>query len=131
MVDSDFLRERLPSLWDIYWFLRDVEKICLPPWKSKTRRHRWISHTYFEGLLTEKYFCLKRSQVKTPVPKIRWISKRKLIEFLEKEVDKPLGFTFTREPPTRWIIKMLYSVNPQHKIFKPQVEKYHRRIPQR
>jgi len=67
--------------------------------------------------------------VKGHVPRIEWISKRKLIGYLEKEADKPLGLNFMKEPPIKWITKLLYSLNPEHKIFKAKTERFDRQIP--
>jgi len=129
MVSAEFLRARLPTAWDLYCFLRDVENIYLPPWKSKNTRPTWAQGVYFEGILTGKYFFIRRNQVKGAVPKIKKQSQADLIRFLEDEADKPLGFKPGRDPPGKWMVKLLYSLNPDHKIFKPVVEKLDKEIP--
>ncbi len=131
LVSSNFLRERLPTIRDFYLFLRDAENIYLPTWGANFRRPRWASEKYLEGILTEKYFFLRKDEVRKPVPRLVAEKTRvELVSYLEKEVDKPLGFTTARCVPKKYVTKLLYSVNPEHELFKRVFEKRGRKIPQ-
>jgi len=128
-VSLQFLRQRLPTLWDLYQFLVHSEDIYLPPWREQTKRPIWVTENYLEGVLQKKYYQIKRSQVRKAIPITKRIKKHELLQYLQQEVDKPLGFKEEREPDARWLTKALYNVNPAHEVFEQEDDSLRRLIP--
>jgi len=134
MIDEErlsiqMLRQRLPTTWSLYSFLVENQKIFLPPWKNRRKRPKWATAKYLEGILADKFFLIKRDQVRKPGKGGESVSKGELVDFLGALVDKELGFEKEREPSVKWLRKVLYSINPQHKIFQTATMKMERTIP--
>ena len=71
-----------------------------------------------EIILTDKFFKVNRDQVRKPGKGGESVSKGELIDFLGALADKELGFEKEREPSITWLRKILYSINPRHKILQ-------------
>ncbi len=42
-ISTKVLRQKLPSVYKMYKFLREDEQIYLPKWKGRKRRPKWVS----------------------------------------------------------------------------------------
>ena len=81
------------------------------------------------GVLLKKNFSLKIEEIKKPVEVTEKLTIGELRKILEGLIDKPLGFEVDRPPPTKWLIKVIYSLNPNHEIFQPIKEDITKTIP--
>jgi len=89
----------------------------MPKWKGRKRRPKWVSEKYLTGVLTELYDSIKQSEIKNPVGLVKSALKAEIIRYLQGSVNRDLGFQKGNEPGTRWLVKVLYSANPNHEIF--------------
>ncbi len=112
------LRQRLPTIWDQYRFLWDNKKVYLPKWRIKRNRPKCITEKYLLGVLLRQNFAINQDQVKKPLEVTKSCTKIQLINILEELASKPLGFEIDKEPENKWLITMIYSLNPNHEIFK-------------
>ena len=96
----------------------------LPNFKIKA-----ISDEYLEGILKKKFFSIAQSSIKTPKifqkNTIQGLLKL-LISELDRTQRKPLGFDDFKPPNNKWLIKVLYSINPDLDILQPDtgLDKY-------
>ena len=123
------IRMRLPTVWDQYRFLVDNQKLYLPKWEKVSKKPKWATEKYLVDVMLGKNFSLKIEQIKKAPPVTRQMTKGELLELLERLANKPLGFEFDRGPPKKWVKKMIYSLNPDHEIFKPTIEEVIKTIP--
>lgn len=130
-VVSKLLRERLPTVYDQYKFVTEVQNKDLPPWKHSTKRPKWATERYFRGVMEDKYFSLTKDLVKEPVKVIRDKTKGELREILEECSGKDLGFEIDCEPKKKWLVKMVYSVKQDHEMFKPAEDEIKTVIPEK
>lgn len=105
------LNQRLGSLLDFYTRLSH-EGYYLPDFKAGT-----ITADYLFGVLTNKFFSMKRSDIRTGYP-LKKYTKIDLYDYLTTEVKKDLGFSITQMPNRVWMETILFSIKPDHKIFK-------------
>lgn len=128
-IPLEEIRSRLPTVWDQYKFITEAEKIYLPRWENISHKPKWASEKYLVGVMLKKYFGLKRELIRKPVSVVKRQTKGELVKILEGLVKKPLGFDMDRKPPKKWLVKIIYSLNPNHEIFQPATEKIMKLIP--
>ena len=117
-------------MWDIYNFLATEEKLYLPFWKKKSKRPRYITKRYLLDILTKAAFSIQKDQIKEPEEVTKQVSKGELVRFLQELTNKPLKFEEGREPNKEWLISVIYSLHPSHKIFEKSGSQMRRTLPQ-
>ena len=95
-----------------------IHKKNLPEWKS-SHRPKWATQKYLLGVTKDEYLSIPKDSVRDPVKVVQYKSKGELIKILEESTDKKLGFEIEFEPKIEWLITVIYSINPNHKIFQP------------
>ncbi|CAD8199969.1 unnamed protein product [Paramecium octaurelia] len=71
--------------------------------------------------MTNKVFRMKISDVKIG-QLIQKASSQKLLEGLEQlNIGKPWGFDQDHHPDNQWMVNVLFTLNPNHKLFKDSV----------
>lgn len=116
------LRRRFPTVQILYNFLVQDKNLYLPKWKDPKNRPKFITEEYLFKVLEGKYFSIKRDKIKKPVEVTKKCTKGELLKILQMLSEKPLGFEFDKEPNVGWLLKVIYSLNPDHEIFKPVEE---------
>ena len=106
------LNSLLGSIEDFYNRL-SVRGIYLP-----NRDKRCISTDYMLGVLKGEYFSLKRSDVKFCFP-LKKASKLDLCQYLTEAIHpNRLGFKLTHLPNRQWLENCLFTIKPDHPLFK-------------
>ncbi len=118
-VDLLMLRERLPTIYHQYQFITENLGLYLPPWKVISKRPKWATENYLFGVMTEKYFSIPRAQLKKPKKVYKKLTKAELSTILEKLCGKDLGFKIDYEPEKKWYHNLIYSLDPNHELFRP------------
>ena len=77
-----------------------------------------ITTEYLMGVLTEKFFSIRRIDVKLGFPQKKATKLDLLISINEVIKPKVLGFKLTQLPERSWLESVLYSVKPDHHLFK-------------
>ena len=116
------LRQRIPTLLDLYKFVTENRRFYLPKWKKGKEKQKCINENYLMGILNEQTFTISKDKIKKPVEVTRSCTKLELLKILEELADKPLNFECGFEPDKKWLLKVIFSLNPNHRIFRP-VEK--------
>ncbi|CAD8199050.1 unnamed protein product [Paramecium octaurelia] len=71
--------------------------------------------------MTNKVFRIKISDVKIG-QLIQKASSQKLLESLEQlNIGKPWGFNQDHHPDNQWMVNVLFTLNPNHKLFRDSV----------
>jgi len=128
-VPYNEIRSRLPTVSDQYRFLVDKKKIYLPKWNKKDEKPKWATEKYLVSVMLNKTLSLKKEEVKKPPEVTKKLTKGEILKILEGLVNQPLGFETDREPTNKWLITIIYSIKPDHEIFKPIVEEATKTIP--
>ena len=83
-----------------------------------------ISEEYLLSCTTDKVFSMKISQLK-PFLLVSDISYSctKIVEEIQKKVQKPFGFTPTNLPDKAWLFNVLHSLDSDIKFLKVQLRK--------
>ena len=123
------IRKRLPTIWDQYRFVVDKQKIYLPKWKTRDKKPKWATEKYLVNVMLKKNFGLDLKNLKKPEEPLAGLTKGEMINILEQLVNKPLGFEEERNPPKKWLITVIYSLKPDHEMFKPVTEEITKTIP--
>lgn len=106
------LNQRLGSLDDFYNRL-SLKGLFLPK-----REKGCITSNYLLGVLTGKYFSIPRERVRIGFVLVK-ASKIDLYGMLQTHlIGKDLGFKITQLPDREWLESVLFSLDPNHKIFK-------------
>lgn len=130
-VLKEELRQRLPTVYHMYKFVRDKLKIELPRWEKVTKRPKWATEQYLLGIIQGRYFALEKSSVKEPVTVKKDKTKGELREILENLAGKELGIGLDYEPKKEWLIKMIYSLDQNNEIFKSAEDETRATIPEK
>jgi hypothetical protein len=82
------------------------------------RDKKCITSEYLLGVLTGKFFSLKRDQVKIPFP-TKKASKLDILRHITDAIKpKELGLKITHLPNRSWMETVLFTVKPDHSLFK-------------
>lgn len=122
------IRKRLPSVWAIYRFIVDKQKVYLPEWKYKFKKPKWATEKYLKDVMLKNNFALDKNKKKDPEELEIKLTRGELISILEQITNKPLGFETGREPPKEWLVTVIYSLNPDHQMFKPVANEIKRTV---
>lgn len=128
-VISKLLRERLPTIYDQYKFVTETQNKDLPYWKNSVKRPKWVTEEYLRGVMEDKYFSLTKDQTREPVKVTKEATKGELREYIERLSGKNLGFGIGQEPKKKWLLKILYSIQPNHEVFRPTEDEVKTTIP--
>ncbi len=129
-IEDKILREKLPTVFDQYRFVVKELGYYLPKWEAKSDRPKWATEKYLVGIIQGAVFGIKKEKVKKPVDYKNRYTKGEMLQVLDSLADRPLGFTTGNEPPVKWLIKVIYSLNPNHEMFQTIEEKTKRTIPE-
>ena len=77
-----------------------------------------ITTEYLLDIFTKKIFSIRRKEVRIGFA-FKKLSKAKLIDILEPLANsKPIGFDELSPPDRTWLINCIYTLKPEHSIFK-------------
>ncbi len=129
-IDYNVLREKLPTVFDQYRFVVNKLGYYLPTWKTKTKRPKWATEKYLVGIMEGRIFGIKKNSIKKPGEFQNRYTKGEMLQVLEDLAGKELGFETGNEPPVNWLKKVIYSLNPNHKMFQTMEDSIKRTIPE-
>ena len=96
---------------------------------EKGEKLKWAFEKYLVGVITRENFGLKIEDLKKPAAMFKRQTKGELYTILQGLTSKPLGFELETAPPVKWFIKVIYSLKPDHEMFKPVTDSIKKTIP--
>ena len=117
-ISRSELRKRLPTLEKMYDFCVDDLGYYMPRFDSWTRKAKCITEDYLWGVIIGQYWSLKISDLRYPKKLKQTIPKRDLVAILQNEFNiQNLGFDSDHYPDKKWVITIIFTLNPFQRIF--------------
>jgi hypothetical protein len=115
----------VPGVKALYDILVDQKHYFLPEFGRPA-----TSQEYLYGIITGRIFAIKQDKIK-PCRVIKKCTALDLFDIMKNLIrDLPLGFDETNMPDKEWMEKVIFSLSPDHAIFKESKEEViYREIP--
>jgi hypothetical protein len=112
MISISELNELLGNVANFYYQVTQ-HGFYLPEETKKT-----ITVEYLYGVITQKYFSMKREEVKHSQT-YKYVSKIDAYFELKRCATKELGFEINTLPNKLWMMDCLFTLQPGHSFFQP------------
>lgn len=129
-ISVEVLRQKFPDVRTLYEYMVERRGLYLPSWPKSGERPKCLTQRYLFDVMIGKAYSITKDKIKTPSETRRIMTKGENYKRIGKASrTTKLLFEEDREPKIDWLVTVIYSLKPDHEMFKSAFQDVRRTVP--